>query len=235
MTLTTQQTAVYQGKDRWQWSVWLEGTEQELDDVRRVTYHLHSTFPKPERIVEDRATKFLLKSAGWGGFKMRLVVEKKNGQQVVLLHNLQLEYPAGADAEAPQRGAGPPPRVFLSYSTTDERMADSIHKFLGSRGIEVLDPADLPRAGQNLAADIEIELRKADCLIALVSDRSGRSVMSEIDAALKNSTPVVAVELTDMHPSLPSGIPFLSLHDASDVEASGETFLQTIRAASRKR
>jgi hypothetical protein len=59
--------------------------------------------------------------------------------------------------------------------------------------------------------------------------------MSEMDAALKNGTPVVAVELTDMHPSLPSGIPLLSLHDASDVEAGGETLLQTIRVASRKR
>jgi hypothetical protein len=235
VTLTTQQAATYQGKDWWQWSVWLESTEQELDEVRRVTYHLHSTFPKPERVVEDRATKFRLRSAGWGEFTLRLVVEKKNGEQVVLHHNLQLDYPAWADADAPQRGAGPPQRVFLSYSSTDERMADNIHRFLGSHGIEVLDPADLLRPGQNLSADIEIELRKADCLIALISDRSGRSVMSEIDAALKNRTPVVAVELTDTHPSLPSEVLRLTLREGSDVEGISETFLQTIRTASRKR
>jgi hypothetical protein len=94
-------------------------------------------------------------------------------------------------------------------------------KFLGSRGTEVLDPADLPGPGQNLAADIEIELRKADCLVALVFDRSGRSVISEIDPALKSRTPVVAVEITDTHPPLPSRVLRLTLRDGNDVEGIG--------------
>ena len=230
--LTIRQDARYQGKDWWQWSVWIEGPDQELDDVRCVTYHLHSTFPKPERKVEDRATKFRLDSAGWGGFTLRAVIETKNGGKTELSHELLLEYPPGADTEAPQRGA-PQLRVFLSYSTLDERIAESVRQVLTSRGVEVLDPSDL-LPGQDFSAEIQVKLRKADCVVALVSGSSGRSVMSEIDAALKSRTKVVVVELGESHLPIPSEIPRVPLRNERDVEAITDSLLETIRHTSAR-
>jgi len=47
MALTIRQETQYRGNDRWQWSVWLDGTPEELDDVDHVMYVLHHTSPNP--------------------------------------------------------------------------------------------------------------------------------------------------------------------------------------------
>src|SRR4051812_27706932 len=56
----------YQGSDYWKWSVWIDGTDEELDKIESVEYTLHPTFPNPVRVVDGRATKFRLDSAGVG-------------------------------------------------------------------------------------------------------------------------------------------------------------------------
>jgi len=230
--LTTRQTATYEGSDWWKWSVWIDGPEAELDNVRCVTYYLHSTFPKPERTVDNRSTNFMLKSGGWGEFTIRLVVEKTDGSKTKLSHDLQLEYPPGSRSEAPERGA-PHPRVFISYSTLDARFADSVRRVLGSRGIDVIDPADVG-FGRDIVSEIATQISKADCVIALLSADTGKSVLMEIDIAHKSRTPVVAVELDEEHLPIPSDIPRVPLKSENDIEAVAESLLQTVRHASEQ-
>ncbi|GAA2156071.1 hypothetical protein GCM10009760_56630 [Kitasatospora kazusensis] len=43
----------------------------DLDRVTRVVYHLHPSFPEPDRTVTDRATEFGLTVLGWGEFNLR--------------------------------------------------------------------------------------------------------------------------------------------------------------------
>jgi transcription initiation factor IIF auxiliary subunit len=49
MTLVIRQTASYAGSDaggeRWNWSVWIDGPDAELDQVESVEWVLHPTFP----------------------------------------------------------------------------------------------------------------------------------------------------------------------------------------------
>jgi transcription initiation factor IIF auxiliary subunit len=81
--------------DWWEWSIWIEGPDEELDEVKEVTYKLHPTFKKPLRTIDDRASKFKLESEGWGVFPIRVKVELKNGVVIKLVHELQLFYPDG--------------------------------------------------------------------------------------------------------------------------------------------
>jgi hypothetical protein len=217
VTLTTRQEARYQGNDWWQWSVWVDGPAEELAQVKAVTYYLHSTFPKPERRVESATTQFRLDSAGWGEFTLRVVIEKTNGEKNELFHDLILPYPPGADAAALQRGE-PPIRVFLSYSTLDERLAENVRRLLGSHDIEVLDPTDIG-PGQDVSSEIVSKVGKADYVVALLTDRTGKSVMSEIATAMKNRTPVIAVEVGHEHPPAPEGASRIPLRDENDVSA----------------
>ena len=49
MNLRTAQDQKYIEKGWWEWSVWIEGPNNELDEVEEVTYKLHRTFTNPVR------------------------------------------------------------------------------------------------------------------------------------------------------------------------------------------
>jgi transcription initiation factor IIF auxiliary subunit len=100
MSLTIRQEAEYKGKDRWQWSVWLDGTPEELDDVDHVMYVLHHSFPNPVREIRDRSTNFRLDTSGWGTFRIYARVFHKDGQETPLDHDLELRYPDGTLTKA---------------------------------------------------------------------------------------------------------------------------------------
>ena len=99
MSLKIEQGFKYRGDDYWDWWIWIDGPKEELDQVDRVTYILHHTFPNPVREIQDRSTKFRMKTAGWGVFLIRATVKHKNGQETALTHDLTLEYPTQATAK----------------------------------------------------------------------------------------------------------------------------------------
>lgn len=99
-TLRLGQDSEYKGDDWWSWSVWLDASEETLDSVDYVEYTLHRSFPKPVRKARDRASKFALKTGGWGTFTVYANVVFNDGQTVNLDHELELYYPDGDKATA---------------------------------------------------------------------------------------------------------------------------------------
>ena len=95
MALSIQQSQEYVGSNRWRWSVWLNGTPEELDSVDYVTYILHPTFHDPVRRISDRTTNFRLDTSGWGTFTMHANIVHRGGHQTTLNHDLVLLYPDG--------------------------------------------------------------------------------------------------------------------------------------------
>lgn len=83
--------------DWWKWSVWIEGPEEELDQIDHVVYILHPTFPNPVRTCSDRASKFRLDAFGWGTFRIYAKVISKDGTELKLQHDLVLKYPDGTE------------------------------------------------------------------------------------------------------------------------------------------
>jgi transcription initiation factor IIF auxiliary subunit len=86
--------------DYWKWWVWIEGPDSELDQIDHVVYTLHRTFPNPVRTISDRASKFALKTAGWGVFRIHAKVVYKDGRESRLSHDLVLTYPDGTPTTA---------------------------------------------------------------------------------------------------------------------------------------
>ncbi len=93
------QNQKYEGDQWWKWSLWVEGADRDLDQIKSVTYTLHPTFPEPIRVVTDRASKFQLRCAGWGVFRIPVEVRLKDGRSIKLQHQLQFTFPSDAREE----------------------------------------------------------------------------------------------------------------------------------------
>ena len=100
MTLRIAQESSFEGEDWWKWSVWIQGPDSELDQVREVTWVLHRTFPKPVRVVKDRQSNFRLDASGWGVFRIFATLALEGDKQLELHHDLELRYPDGRPTTA---------------------------------------------------------------------------------------------------------------------------------------
>jgi transcription initiation factor IIF auxiliary subunit len=80
--------------------VWIDGAEQELDQIEYVEYTLHPTFSNPVRKIVDRSSGFRLDESGWGSFTIFAKLVYKGGGETQLTHSLELLYPAGTNYNA---------------------------------------------------------------------------------------------------------------------------------------
>lgn len=99
MNFFVAQNQKYEGDQWWKWSLWIEGSDEDLDQIASVTYRLHPTFPEPIRTVTDRASKFQLRCSGWGIFLIPVEVRMKNGRKIQLAHQLQFAVPRDLRAD----------------------------------------------------------------------------------------------------------------------------------------
>jgi len=100
VALSIQQDASYLGNDRWTWSLQLNGTPTELEDVDHVVYVLDPAFHDPVREIRDRASNFRLKTSSWGTFTVYVQIFHRDGNEESLEHNLALSYPDGTPTPA---------------------------------------------------------------------------------------------------------------------------------------
>ena len=99
MNFFVAQSQKYEGDNWWKWSLWIQGSDEDLDRIKSVTYVLHPTFPSPIRTVTDRGSKFQLRCSGWGIFRIPVTVRLKNGETIELAHHLQFAIPRSARGE----------------------------------------------------------------------------------------------------------------------------------------
>jgi len=85
----------------WEWTAFVKGTPDVIDQISCVEYTLHPTFPNPvQKVCETRDPlyPFGLKAEGWGTFNIRAKVEFKDGTSKDLVHMLDF-----TDPKAPQK------------------------------------------------------------------------------------------------------------------------------------
>ncbi len=99
MNFFVAQSQKYEGNQWWKWSLWIEASDEDLDRIESVTYTLHPTFPEPIRTETDRASKFQLRSAGWGIFTIPIEVRLKDGRTIEVEHDLQFSFPENVEEE----------------------------------------------------------------------------------------------------------------------------------------
>ncbi|MEK7483018.1 MAG: pYEATS domain-containing protein, partial [Planctomycetota bacterium] len=78
----------------WEWTLKLQGSVTDLADVAQVTYHLHPSFPNPDRVITGTSINgFAFTTTGWGTFAMKATVLFKDGSSFILDKNLEFRDP----------------------------------------------------------------------------------------------------------------------------------------------
>ena len=90
--ITTRNSATYAGKDRWDWTVFIEADDETLNQIECVEYILHPTFPDPvQKVCNNKSASgkgFFLNANGWGTFTVKMKVIFKDGEVRNLKHDL---------------------------------------------------------------------------------------------------------------------------------------------------
>lgn len=206
MTLRIAQTSRPEGKDWWNWSVWIEGTPKELDTVDHVTYTLHPTFAHPVRRVKTRRNKFRLDSAGWGEFEIFAEIVRTDGTALKRKHWLELASSVGAPSGSHDAAAGERvPAAYISAGPTDAATARKVAEALSAEGIRVLS-ASPPGLPEDKAT--ELSIKGADIVVFLLSSRPTLRTYRDIEYALahkvRHIVPVIIGASVELPPRLES-------------------------------
>jgi hypothetical protein len=178
------------GEGWWKWSVWVDGSSEDLAGLESVTYRLHPTFPKPVVQVTDASTKFRFSSAGWGEFAISADAHMKDGRTIRLERWLELGSTKDASTIEKRR-----PSVFLSYSVADSETVNVLCDALAKQGIDVRTAEQSVEAGGDFLPQIDRQLQEADAVVALVSEPPSRFVEQEALTAYKKGRYVIPVVL----------------------------------------
>lgn len=102
--------------DYYAWKIFIDEDWNILDRIEQVQYLLHETFPNPARIVKDRASKFALKSSGWGNFTVYVTVKFKDGTEEEIEYYLDLNkrWPKSEEQASKSR------LVFVGHVSVDK-------------------------------------------------------------------------------------------------------------------
>ena len=188
MSLAIDQSAQAAGEERWNWSVWVDGPDTELDQVDSVEWILQPTFAPSAVLVTDRESKFKLDSTGWGEFEINALVRVKGGSQQHLKHRLRL---AGA-VDYPRAAVDESAAVFISAGISDGAWEDAVRDALTSHGVNVYTASDLSPSVPVEAA-ISSMLDQASAIVSIFSARPGPWAEREVIQALQKDVPVISL------------------------------------------
>lgn len=193
MSLNVSQDAKY-ADGSWNWSVWIDGPDAELDQVESVEWVLHPTFTPPVVLVKERERKFRLDASGWGEFEINAHVAIKGGRKQHLKHWLRFQ---GSDEdESTESVPDQKPAVFISASVADADWENAVHEALTSRGFDVLTSSDVP-SGVPAEMAISSTLDKASAVVGIFSDKSGPWTAREVNQAMEKDVSVIPFVVGD--------------------------------------
>jgi prokaryotic YEATS domain/TIR domain len=173
-------------EDWWSWKVWVDGTDEALDQIETVRYLLHPTFPNPIRVGKNRQSKFELSDKGWGEFAITAQVSTKTGETISLEHWIDFKQPGETV------GSGRKPSVFLSFSATDRPIVRSLKSSLENQGIEVLSPEDV-KIGDTWQSALTEGITRAQVVAFLVSGELRGFAEQELALARQSAKSVVPI------------------------------------------
>jgi transcription initiation factor IIF auxiliary subunit len=230
LQLRLKNSSAWQGKDRWKWSVWVDGKQESIEEIDRVEYILHPTFPDPVRLVTNRASNFKLESKGWGEFMIHANVLTKSGRTLRLNHWLKLS--GGESLDERQSEKKEKPSVFLAYSKADYPLAAELSRFLETRGLEVLSESQL-KSDEPIMPAVRSLISRADAVLALIAQEPSSWVLNEISEAEKQQIPIVPL-LLGKDTLLPTSIASRQVlrvenpHDSREAQSVIETELSKL-------
>jgi hypothetical protein len=88
-SLSLTNTARYIGNGRWEWTAFITGPPNYLQNINSVTYYLHHTFSPNIYTGNKNQQGHPITMTGWGTFEVRARVVFNDGQQRMYYHMLR--------------------------------------------------------------------------------------------------------------------------------------------------
>jgi len=123
MNVFVQQDSSRRRTGWWDWSVWLSGSDADLEQIKLVEYVLHPTFPEPVQRRADRNSGFRLDGSGWGEFLIHINLFAHDGTVSRLEHWLRLGAAASQRSPLP---AAEEPRVSKDAGMKQDSTSTSL-------------------------------------------------------------------------------------------------------------
>jgi hypothetical protein len=185
------------GSDWWDWSIWVDGPSDALEEVESVTYRLHPTFPNPVQKVTDRKTSFRMSSSGWGEFLVAADVRLQSGRTLALERWLELRDADGHRPSDTSGAGGRRPRVFISASAVDGDLVAELAEELQAQGIETRREQDVGGPGFAWKSSLDEEIESADGVVAVFSEPQSSWVKNDFEKATALRKPTFPVIRSD--------------------------------------
>jgi hypothetical protein len=107
------------------------------------------------------------------------------------------------------------PRIFMSYSHTDEQLAKQLADAFRQEGAEVWIDFEKIQLGENIVQSVEKGLQQADLLVALISGTGNRYLEREVAIAREKGIRVLPVLLKGAAvPNVLREVKYLSFDEA---------------------
>ncbi len=88
-------------RENWySWTVKIEGSVSELNNIEQVTYILHETFPNNRLVSKDSTNQFAMTFQGWGEFLIKAEIILKDKTRNFAELWLNLGFPSTKDEKA---------------------------------------------------------------------------------------------------------------------------------------
>lgn len=176
--MQVEQSSTQLSDTRWQWAVWLGGSDQELDGVEKVVYHLHHTFSNPVVEVSNRESSFRLEASGWGTFVIRVQVIGKDGEEQMMRHRL--------------RFSRTEPTVFVAATSAEEKEVEEVKEIMKGLQIGVSTSLDVA-ADEDPLSEARQRIDRAKAVILINGAEPSRWVFEEIETAKALGKPIVSI------------------------------------------
>jgi hypothetical protein len=231
MNLKVKQSVTPHDEGRWNWSLWLDGPEEELDEIEYVEYILHPTFPKPVQKISDRSTNFRFDARGWGEFSVKVRVHREDDDEVIVLdHWLELDEVAPTRSGEAFSIKEEKLRLYLSSGVADIEFAYELKEALEHDGVDVLLKEDMSYA-QSLESILETQRRSIQAGLFVISDVRNPWLIRDywVLAEHKISSLVVQIGEPRELPDELNGLPRFQVKDVSEADQVASSIARRMR------
>lgn len=221
MNLKVKQSVTPHHEGWWNWSLWLEGPEEELDEIEYVEYILHPTFPNPVQKISDRSTNFRLNARGWGEFSIKVRVHTHDDDEVIVLdHWLELDEIAPAKSAERLSEKEEKRRLYLSSGVADIEFAYELKEALEHDGVDVLLKQDMSYE-ESLESILETQRRSIQAGLLVISDVRNPWLIRDYWVLAKHKITSLVVQLGEPR-DLPDELNQLPRFQIKDMSETGQ-------------
>jgi len=188
----------------WNWSIWIDASDEIINQIDMVEYILHPTFYNRVRRITTKEDKFILSSKGWGEFMIHIKIYVSNKEEPIQKkHYLNLfsdeiemseikpeiKTKVKSKVKANVQKAKPK-TVFISSAMSDYKKVEELTNELNKNKIEVKTQETI-EIESNFTEDLNNAIEASDVFILYGLENLTKSQEFELNVAIDANKEII--------------------------------------------